>query len=115
MLQTAQYFKTSNDKVAVGKNIVPLKSEHDYPFAYSLKIGTMVLLYEKSPNEIWDASLMDNNKRLYKVVGLSAMRMKGRNVDYATIKLKHHEEARLSTELKAKMVHLSKEKNCALQ
>lgn len=102
MLQTAQYFKTSNDKVAVGKNIVPLKSEHDYPFAYSLKIGTMVLLYEKSPNEIWDASLMDNNKRLYKIVGLSAMRMKGRNVDYATIKLKHHEEARLSTELKAK-------------
>lgn len=102
MLQTAQYFKTSNDKVAVGKNIVPLKSEHDYPFACSLKIGTMVLLYEKSPNEIWDASLMDNNKRLYKVVGLSAMRMKGRNVDYATIKLKHHEEARLSTELKAK-------------
>lgn len=102
MLQTAQYFKTSNDKVAVGKNIVPLKSEHDNPFAYSLKIGTMVLLYEKSPNEIWDASLMDNNKRLYKVVGLSAMRMKGRNVDYATIKLKHHEEARLSTELKAK-------------
>lgn len=102
MLQTAQYFKTSNDKVAVGKNIVPLKSGHDYPFAYSLKIGTMVLLYEKSPNEIWDASLMDNNKRLYKVVGLSAMRMKGRNVDYATIKLKHHEEARLSTELKSK-------------
>lgn len=102
MLQTAQYFKTSNDKVAVGNNIVPIKSEHDYPFAYSLKIGTMVLLYEKSPNEIWDASLMDNNKRLYKVVGLSAMRMKGRNVDYATIKLKHHEEARLSTELKVK-------------
>lgn len=102
MLQTAQYFKTSNDKVAVGNNIVPVRSEHDYPFAYSLKIGTMVLLYEKSPNEVWDASIVDNNKRLYKVVGLSAMRMKGRNVDYATIKLKHHEEARLSTELKSK-------------
>ena len=102
MLQTAQYFRTSNDKVAVGHNIVPIKSEHDYPLAYSLKIGTMVLLYEKSPNEVWDASIVDNNKRLYKVVGLSAMRMKGRNVDYATIKLKHHEEARLSTELKSK-------------
>lgn len=102
MLQTAQYFRTSNDKVAVGNNIVPIKSEHDYPFVYSLKIGTMVLLYEKSPNEVWDASIVDNNKRLYKVVGLSAMRMKGRNVDYATIKLKHHEEARLSTELKSK-------------
>ena len=83
MLQTAQYFRTSNDKVAVGNNIVPIKSEHDYPLAYSLKIGTMVLLYEKSPNEVWDASIVDNNKRLYKVVGLSAMRMKGRNVDYA--------------------------------
>ncbi len=46
MSETAQYFKTSNDKVAVGKNIVPLKSEHDYPFAYSLA-GTMVLLYSK--------------------------------------------------------------------
>ena len=102
MLQTAQYFRTSNDKVAVGNNIVPIKGEHDYPLAYSLKIGTMVLLYEKSPNEVWDASIVDNNKRLYKVVGLSAMRMKGRNVDYATIKLKHHEEARLSTELKSK-------------
>ena len=102
MLQTAQYFRTSNDKVAVGNNIVPVKSEHDYPFAYSLKIGTMVLLYEKSPDEIWDASLTEINKRLYKVVGLSAMRMKGRNVDYATIKLKQHEDARLSTELKAK-------------
>lgn len=102
MLQTAQYFRTSNDKVAVGNNIVPVKSEHEYPFVYSLKIGTMVLLYEKSPNEVWDASLAEINKRLYKVVGLSAMRMKGRNVDYATIKLKHHEDARLSTELKAK-------------
>lgn len=102
MLQTAQYFRTSNDKVAVENNIVPVKSEHEYPFVYSLKIGTMVLLYEKSPNEVWDASLAEINKRLYKVVGLSAMRMKGRNVDYATIKLKHHEDARLSTELKAK-------------
>ena len=106
MLQAAQYFRTSNDKVAVGNNIVPIKSEHDYPFAYSLKIGTMVLLYEKSPNEVWDAlkvdNIVDNNKRLYKVVGLSASRMKGRNVGYAKIELKHHEEARLSTELKSK-------------
>ena len=60
MLQTAQYFRTSNDKVAVGNNIVPIKSEHDYPFVYSLKIGTMVLLYEKSPNEVWDASIVDH-------------------------------------------------------
>lgn len=100
MLQTAQYFKTSNDKVAVGKNIVPLKIEHDYPFAYSLKIGTMVLLYEKSPNEVWDASVKERGRRMYKITGLSSMTING--CSYATINMRNHEEARLSKEVKAK-------------
>lgn len=100
MLQTAQYLRTSNDKVAVGKNIVPLKSEHDYPFAYSLKIGTMVLLYEKSPNEVWDASVKERGRRMYKITGLSSMTING--CSYATINMRNHEEARLSKEVKAK-------------
>lgn len=100
MLQTAQYFKTSNDKVAVGNNIVPIKSEHDYPFAYSLKIGTMVLLYEKSPNEVWDASVKEQGRRMYKITGLSSMTING--CSYATINMRNHEEARLSKEVKAK-------------
>jgi len=102
MLQAAQYYRTSNDKKVVDGNIVPVKSEHDYPFAYALKIGTMILLYEKSPEEVWEATAQERGRRFYKVTGLSAMRMKGRNVDYATIKLKHHEEAHQSAELKAK-------------
>lgn len=100
MLQTAQYFRTSNDKVAVGNNIVPVKSEHDYPFAYSLKIGTMVLLYEKSPNEVWDASVKERGRRMYKITGLSSMTING--CSYATINMRNHEEARLSKEVKAK-------------
>lgn len=100
MLQTAQYFRTSNDKVAVGKNIVPVRSEHDYPFAYSLKIGTMVLLYEKSPNEVWDASIKERGRRMYKITGLSSMTING--CSYATINMRNHEEARLSKEVKAK-------------
>lgn len=100
MLQTAQYFKTSNDKVAVENNIVPIKSEHDYPFAYSLKIGTMVLLYEKSPNEVWDASVKERGRRMYKITGLSSMTING--CSYATINMRNHEEARLSKEVKAK-------------
>lgn len=100
MLQTAQYFKTSNDKVAVGNNIVPVSSEHDYPFAYSLKIGTMVLLYEKSPNEVWDASIKERGRRMYKITGLSSMTING--CSYATINMRNHEEARLSKEVKAK-------------
>lgn len=100
MLQTAQYFRTSNDKVAVGHNIVPIKSEHDYPLAYSLKIGTMVLLYEKSPNEVWDASVKERGRRMYKITGLSSMTING--CSYATINMRNHEEARLSKEVKAK-------------
>ena len=100
MLQTAQYFKTSNDKVAVGNNIVPVRSEHDYPFAYSLKIGTMVLLYEKSPNEVWDASIKERGRRMYKITGLSSMTING--CSYATINMRNHEETRLSKEVKAK-------------
>lgn len=97
MLQTAQYFRTSNDKVAVGNNIVPVKSEHEYPFAYSLKIGTMVLLYEKSPNEVWDASVKERGRRMYKITGLSSMTING--CSYATINMRNHEEARLSKEV----------------
>ena len=100
MLQTAQYFRTSNDKVAVGNNIVPIKSEHDYPFVYSLKIGTMVLLYEKSPNEVWEASVKERGRRMYKITGLSSMTING--CSYATINMRNHEEARLSKEVKAK-------------
>lgn len=100
MLQTAQYFRTSNDKVAVGNNIVPVKSEHEYPFAYSLKIGPMVLLYEKSPNEVWDASVKERGRRMYKITGLSSMTING--CSYATINMRNHEEARLSKEVKAK-------------
>lgn len=104
MLQAAQYYRTSNDKEVVDRHIVPIKSEHDYPFAYTLKIGTMVLLYEKSPNEVWDATIKERNRRLYKVTGLSTMRMKGRNGEYAyaTVKLIHNEEARPSKDIKAK-------------
>lgn len=104
MLEAAQYYRTSNDKEVVDRHIVPIRSEHDYPFAYTLKIGTMVLLYEKSSNEVWDATVKERNRRLYKVTGLSTMRMKGRNGEYAyaTVKLIHNEEARPSKDIKAK-------------
>jgi len=100
MLQAAQYYKTSNDKNAVDGNLVPIKSEHDYPFAYSLKIGTLVLLYEKSPAEILEATTIELGKRMYKIIGLSSMVING--CAYATIKMKHHEEARQSKDIKAK-------------
>ncbi len=99
-LQAAEFFKTSNDKEAAGHNLVPVKSREDYPLAFTLKIGTMVLLYEKSPDEVWEATPKELNRRLYKVVGLSSMVIGGN--PYATIKMRHHEEARQSKDIKAK-------------
>lgn len=100
MLQAAQYYRTSNDKEVVDGNIVPVKSEHDYPFAYALKIGTMILLYEKSPEEVWEATAQERGRRMYKITGLSSMTISG--CSYATIKMRNHEDARQSKDVKAK-------------
>ena len=99
-LQAAQYYKTSNDRVRAGNPIVPIKSSNDYPLAYTLKTGTMILLYEKSPMEVYEASKTELCRRLYKVTGLSAMVVGGRG--YGVIEMRFHEEARQSTELKKK-------------
>ena len=100
MIDAASYYKTSNDKEVVGHSMVPIKSKHDYPLAYILKIGTMVLLYEKSSEEIWEGNGVERSKRLYKIVGMSSMRVSG--CSYGVILLRYHEEARPAVEIKAK-------------
>ena len=113
-LQAAAYFKRSADQT-VAQSLVPLKSKRDFPLAYTLKIGTMVLLYENSPKEIYDSydhwqtatdskerriSAKDVVRRLYKIRGMSSMTVQGNT--YGTIEMIFHEESRKSTELKAK-------------
>lgn len=73
----------------------------------------MVLLYEKSPNEVWDASVKERGRRMYKITGLSSMTING--CSYATINMRNHEEARLSKEVKAKMELTNREKNSVQQ
>ncbi len=99
-LQAAEYFRTSNDKEPLGWNLVPEKSQEGYPLAFKLKIGTMVLLYDKTPAEVWEATPQELNRRLYKVTGLSSMIVGGN--PYATILMRHHEEARQSKDIKPK-------------
>ncbi len=101
MLQAADYYKASNEKQTADFRMVPFRSQrHDCPFAYALKKGTMVLLYENTPEEIWESTAQGLSRRLYKVTGMSSMTVAGN--DYATIKLRHHEEARQAKDLKAK-------------
>ena len=70
------------------------------PLAYILKIGTKVLLYENSPEELYDSSKQELVKRLYKVVGISQINIS--NCDYGVINLLYHQEARPSGEVKGK-------------
>jgi len=57
-----------------------------------LKIGDLVLLYEKSPNELYNAPQQELVRHLYKVIGLALS-------GGIQIKLNYHQEARPSGEL----------------
>lgn len=78
--------------------LMPEKSASDFPLKQTLKIGTLVLLYETSPSEIDFSDPKDVAKRLYKVVGLSTLRVS--KYTYGIISLRHHQEARPTGDLK---------------
>lgn len=63
--------------------------------------GTMVLFYEKSPEELYLCSQAELSKRLYEVIGLSISTIQNK-YHYGVLTLKHHLEARPSSELKEK-------------
>lgn len=71
------------------------------PLRCVVRPGTMVLFYEKSPDELFGCCPEDLSRRLYEVTGLSSMTIQGK-YHYGTLTLKHHMEARPSTELKEK-------------
>lgn len=68
MLDAARFYKQSNDKVLVDGNIVQLNKD-GYNLDYTLKKGTMVLLYDDNPDEVWENN-GDWSCRLYKVTEL---------------------------------------------
>lgn len=97
-IDAVNYYKKSNDST---NELVPRTSmKGNYPLAYCLKIGTMVLLYDESPEEVWDLGVNEITKRLYKIIGLSSMIVSSFN--YGVISLVHHQEARPSTMVKLK-------------
>lgn len=96
-LEAAKYYKRSD--LSKG-SLVPKVSANGYPLAYKLKIGTMVLLYENSPEEIWQSDKRVWKKRLYKVIGISSTVIG--NCVYGRISLIHHQEAHRSSDVKLK-------------
>lgn len=98
-LEAARYFKRSADR-AGRPDLVPMADSNGYPLKCILKIGTMVLFYEKSPAELYECSRKDLVKRLYKVTGFSTLTVSSNS--YGRLTLKFHQEARPAGELKAK-------------
>ena len=99
MLDSAAYFKRSNDRCEYS-NIVPV-SKNDLPLSFLLKKGTAVLLFEKNSAEIDFSDYKDVVKRLYMVSGLSISTIQG-IYTYGMISLKHHQEARAAKDITPK-------------
>jgi CRISPR-associated endonuclease Csn1 len=83
-LDAGTHFKASSDKEAF-TYIVPLSNKAGYPLKWTFKTGTMVLFYENSSEEIYEADAKELQKRLYKVMDLNK---DGRPT------FRHHQEAR---------------------
>lgn len=83
-LEAAQKLRLNARKSDI--DLVPLSDKNDYPLKWVLKIGTMVLFYENSPEEIYNSTIEELSKRLYKVSGLES---DGR------IKFQYHQIARV--------------------
>ena len=98
-ITAANFYRRSNDRVSTDNQLVPIFSKSGYELRYKLKIGTMVLLYENTPEEVWELDQKNLQKRLYKVTGLSSMIIQGK-FEYGTIELVHHQNARPSSEIK---------------
>ena len=96
VLDAALHFKQSNE--CRTEEIVPLSNASDWPLKYVLKIGTNVLFYEKSQQEVHEADNKELARRLYKVVGMSSMTVTGNT--YGVVKMRHMAEAKPSTEIK---------------
>ncbi|MCR4665246.1 MAG: CRISPR-associated protein Csn1 [Paludibacteraceae bacterium] len=74
------------------QSIVPLTDENGWHLINSLKVGDLVLLYEKTPEELKRLSQQDLVKHLFKIVGLALS-------GGIQIKMNYHQEARPSGEL----------------
>ena len=72
------------------QEIIPVKDNNGYPLKMILRVGTMLLIYQNSAEELYQADNITLAKRLYKVIGFGK---DGR------IKIRYQQEAREAKEL----------------
>ncbi|QIA07850.1 type II CRISPR RNA-guided endonuclease Cas9 [Draconibacterium halophilum] len=109
-MQAGEFFKYSVQNILKAQelgeadSLFPQKKiagKIDLPFKAIIKVGTMVMLWENTPDEVWDISAEEIKRRMYKVVGLSQQIIQGKYF-FATIIMRFHQEAQPTTELKVK-------------
>ena len=98
-LDAGKFFKRSTDRNDY-PDLFPIISSQGYELKYTLKIGMQVLLWEKTPDEIWELPKGLLKNRLYRVVGLASLPVG--KTGYGLITLRYHQEAKQAKELKAK-------------
>ncbi len=110
-LKAGEYFKQSVQNVIKPQGFAKLEGlipdfkesgKLKLPLKAVLKIGTMVILWENSPEEVWDLDLVQRLNRLYKVVGITINRIKSGNkvYEFGMGVLRFHQEANSASELK---------------
>ncbi len=85
-LEAARYFRRSADRAA-RPDLVPQSDADGYPLKCILRPGTMVLFYENSPAELYECTQQELTRRLYKVTGLSILRVQ-KKWEYGAITFK---------------------------
>jgi CRISPR-associated endonuclease Csn1 len=85
IIDAGKYFKLSNEDKKQYP-IAPEKDENLNPLKYVLTKGKMVLIYDKSPTELFEMSEEKLLERLFEITQL--------DVEDSCIKLMHHSEAR---------------------
>lgn len=86
MFETGKYFKLSNTDKKLYP-IAPEKDENNFPLKYILTKGKMVLIYDKSKEELFEISHKMLLERLFEITQLDGEKS-------AEIKLLFHQEAR---------------------
>ncbi|MEJ0056759.1 MAG: type II CRISPR RNA-guided endonuclease Cas9 [Bacteroidota bacterium] len=85
-----EYFKASNSLHRKQYPIVP-ESKNGLALKVIIKKGLMVLLYDKTPDELWELNDQQRLERLYEITGI--------DTEASCIKLLYHQEARESSEV----------------
>lgn len=84
-LDSGSYYKKSNLDNKIYP-IAPEKDENNNPLKYILTKGKMVLIYDKTPKELFDMDAAQLLERLFQITQM--------DVEASCIKLLHHSEAR---------------------